>query len=218
MLPSIHADARYIDIVSKACVFCTEGSDNNAHYWMFTVNVAATPTGLLYYQLPLNHAPEHLPRIPAMEPVPERLCCVICGDLFFDPVAVCDAHVFCRVCILRHIDGNKSCPLDRLPLSPESIRQSGVRGGNPPPQNLLEDTDGLSKEGGTKQPISDPSRCSSLLLSLAADARSSGDVIAFGRLKSNWHRYPYGAGMAALEQKMGAGWQCRPMQTACVRR
>ena len=131
LLPSIHADARYIGavIVSKACVFCTEGSDNNAHYWMFTVNVAATPTGLLYYQLPLNHAPDHLPRIPAVEPVPERLCCVICGDLFFDPVAVCDAHVFCRVCILRHIDGNKSCPLDRLPLSPESIRQSDVRYG-----------------------------------------------------------------------------------------
>lgn len=103
--------------VVNACVFCLELSDNNAQYWMFddpnAVNM--TMTELEIYELPLNHAPLSRPTVDQSKaPLPDNLRCSICCDVFYKPMSVCNGeHTFCRVCILREIDGRKCCPLDR---------------------------------------------------------------------------------------------------------
>jgi hypothetical protein len=141
--------------VVGACVFCSELSDNNTHYWMFNGAVAAAPTSQLYYKLPMNHRPFDEPCVPAAPalaarvPVPampapaaptpasatapallppptsasDQLGCIICGDVYYNPVSIMctnPPHIFCRVCIARHIDAKHACPFDRNPLTLES--------------------------------------------------------------------------------------------------
>eukprot|EP00758_Cryptobia_borreli_P011976 Tbor_TRINITY_DN5707_c0_g1::TRINITY_DN5707_c0_g1_i3::g.20998::m.20998 len=54
---------------------------------------------------------------------PDDLLCPICLDLAFDPVVTDKCgHLFCRQCLGTWMEGNKQCPIDRIPLSAADVR------------------------------------------------------------------------------------------------
>jgi TNF receptor-associated factor 5 len=56
--------------------------------------------------------------------VDENLVCPICRCPFIDPVLTDCDHVFCRACIDDSLSHGKFCPVDRLPLSQETIARA----------------------------------------------------------------------------------------------
>jgi TNF receptor-associated factor 5 len=56
--------------------------------------------------------------------VDENLVCPICRCPFIDPVLTDCDHVFCRACIDDSLSHSKFCPVDRLPLSQDTIARA----------------------------------------------------------------------------------------------
>ena len=61
------------------------------------------------------------PRVWAAEPAPE-LECIVCEDVFTDPVTLACGHTFCRACAVHWFNAasDKLCPLARCPVSANS--------------------------------------------------------------------------------------------------
>lgn len=56
--------------------------------------------------------------------VDENLVCPICRCPFVNPVLTGCDHVFCRSCILGSLSHSSLCPIDRLPLSDDTITKA----------------------------------------------------------------------------------------------
>ena len=62
-------------------------------------------------------------------PVGPSLHCCICTNVIKDPVMCHNEHIFCRVCITRHLMNSHTCPTCMQPLTVETLRQAprGIR-------------------------------------------------------------------------------------------
>ena len=55
--------------------------------------------------------------------VSENFHCVICMNVFRDPFMCCqNEHIFCRVCIEKHLEHTQSCPSCMEPLTVATLR------------------------------------------------------------------------------------------------
>lgn len=55
-------------------------------------------------------------------PPSQELRCMICLELFKDPVITPFGHSFCRDCISRHLSNSGRCPVTRRPLATKDLR------------------------------------------------------------------------------------------------
>ncbi|KAK3238447.1 hypothetical protein CYMTET_51543 [Cymbomonas tetramitiformis] len=55
-------------------------------------------------------------------PPSQELRCMICLELFKDPVITPLGHSFCRDCISRHLSNSDRCPVTRRPLTTKDLR------------------------------------------------------------------------------------------------
>ncbi|OHT10674.1 hypothetical protein TRFO_04181 [Tritrichomonas foetus] len=62
--------------------------------------------------------------IPPEEPVPQALKCIICYDIFTDPVT-CRGHTFCRGCLRRWLHRTRGHA--RHPITGEMIKESDIK-------------------------------------------------------------------------------------------
>ena len=62
-------------------------------------------------------------------PVGPSLHCCICTNVIKDPVMCHNEHIFCQVCITRHLVYSHTCPTCMQPLTVETLRQAprGIR-------------------------------------------------------------------------------------------
>ena len=104
--------------VVTACATCML-ADNNGHYWLLNNTEALDVEqvdGCKWNALNYNGVPWDEPRV-FVNPPPAHLVCQICSDVFHLPVVVSRCgHSFCQGCLMRELDRNGLCPLDRQPV------------------------------------------------------------------------------------------------------
>jgi len=103
------------------CDECNEG-ENNSHYWLFhSKNVKAEEQKDLDWDNQQVNLKENEDPIITLYPLPDYTICSICLDLIEEAVVLSCGHTFCQICIVREIDLNRKCPIDRKEISTELI-------------------------------------------------------------------------------------------------
>lgn len=60
-------------------------------------------------------------RFLAPSKLPKYLMCIICTEVFVDPVCLLCGHTFCKNCIRAWVKSNKACPVCRTPSNLKSL-------------------------------------------------------------------------------------------------